>query len=300
MEHKVNLFIVGAMKAGTTSFNQMLSMHPSIYYSPIKEPNYFVNKLPKTIYEPSRFFNIANYFESKFPESLHIANIDELAHYTKLFSLANEKHTYLAEGSTAYLHAQESAQKIYDYNPKAKIIIVLRDPLKRAFSHYKMDLGLGRTKKDFQTVLDENIKDFHENKLSNWSYLGMSLYAENIKKYKDFFKENVLTVNFEDLIKNKDETLKSVFQFLNIEGIDLEIPHANVSATLKHQKVLFFLKKAGFKDFFSLLIPKSIRHLIFRKLSNKKKLNINLKAETLKELKSIFEKENVEYKKKYS
>ncbi|MBZ0326149.1 MAG: sulfotransferase, partial [Altibacter sp.] len=45
---KANLFIVGAMRAGTTSFVELLSKHPQIYVSPIKEPNYFVDRLPLT------------------------------------------------------------------------------------------------------------------------------------------------------------------------------------------------------------------------------------------------------------
>ena len=66
-KNKANLFIVGAMKAGTTSFNELLTNHPEIYFSPIKEPNYFINDQPKSIYEPSRFFNIDSYFKNQFP-----------------------------------------------------------------------------------------------------------------------------------------------------------------------------------------------------------------------------------------
>jgi len=285
---KGNLFIVGAMKAGTTSFNEMLAQHPEIYFSPIKEPNYFVNEIPKSIYQPSRFFNVETYFEKQFPESLHIAPIKELRHYEKLFSLSNEDDTYRAEGSTAYLHAPEAADLIYKYNPGAKIIILLRDPLKRAISHYKMDLGLGRTKESFQTEIEKDLEAFKNNKLSNWSYLGMSLYYENIKRYKDLFGEQVYILNFEELIKSKEDTLDKIFQFLSIKNMNLEIPHNNPTANLRFQKVLYFFKQLGLKDLFSFVFPTKLRHLIFKKLSKKEQLNIKITKGILADLNQFF------------
>lgn len=287
-QSKANLFVIGAMKAGTTSFNELLSQHPSIYYSPIKEPHYFVNELPKSVYDPSRFFNIDDYFNTKFPEKLHIAQIKKSEQYQQLFSLATEQHRYLAEGSTCYIHASESAEKIHQYNPNAKIILVTRTPLKRAFSHYNMDVGMGRTKNSFQNEIKKNIADYKNGSLSNWSYLGMSLYYENCKRYKDLFGANFLIVPFEDLIKNKGATLQRVFNFLDIETIDLNIPHNNASSEIKYKKVLYFFKKMGIKDFFSLIIPTKIKHFIFEKMSTKEKATIFLENNTLFEINTIF------------
>ena len=291
MKHKANLFVIGAMKAGTTSFNDLLSMHPDIYYSPIKEPHFFVDNLPKSIYEPSRFFNIDDYFENKFPEKLHIAQLKNSEHYQKLFSLATEKNNYLAEGSTCYIHAPESAKKIHDYNPDAKIILVTREPLKRAFSHYNMDVGMGRTKDSFQNKIEKNFVDYKNGSLSSWSYLGMSLYYENAKRYKDLFGDNFLIVPFEDLIKNKELTLNKVFDFLSIESIPLEVPHNNASSEIKYKKTLYFLKKMGIKDFFSLLFPKKLRHAIFKMISSDKQPKMELEPDTEHFLKQYFDED---------
>lgn len=291
LKNKVNLFVIGAMKAGTTSFNDLLSQHPSIYYSPIKEPHYFVNELPKSVYEPSRFFNIEDYFENKFPEKLHIAQIKKEDHYKKLFSLATDNYKYLAEGSTCYIHAPESAEKIYQYNPKAKVILVTREPLKRAFSHYNMDVGMGRTKDSFQNEIDTNLADYNSGKLSNWSYLGMSLYYQNAKRYRDLFGPNFMIVPFEDLLKDKESTLQKVFNFIEIEAMPLEVPHNNASTEIKFKKTLYFLKKVGVKDFFSLLFPKKIRHFIFKIISSKKPQKIELNSSTETLLKNLFEED---------
>ena len=78
---KCNLFIIGAMKAGTTTFVDLLNNHPEIYMSPVKEPHYFINSLPKQLYDPSRFFNLDNYLEKKFPEPLHITKVETEKQY---------------------------------------------------------------------------------------------------------------------------------------------------------------------------------------------------------------------------
>src|SRR5436853_5081581 len=108
---KANLFIVGAMKAGTTSFSNTIAQHPDIYFSPIKEPNFFVNEIPKKIYTPSKYFSLEKYFEKEFPKPLHIAHLQDIFQYDRLFSVSQSSYKYFADGSTSYLHAHESAEK---------------------------------------------------------------------------------------------------------------------------------------------------------------------------------------------
>src|SRR5690606_13890012 len=98
--------------------------------------------------------------------------------------------------------APESATLIHQYNRNAKIVILLRDPLKRSFSHYNMDKGLGRIMEEFETVIKNEIVQYNNGSLPWNSYLGMSFYNEPIKKYKSLF-ENVLIINFEELTNNK-------------------------------------------------------------------------------------------------
>jgi len=289
--NKANLFIVGAMKAGTTSFNNVLAQHPKIYFSPIKEPNFFVNELPKTIYNPSRFFSIDNYFEREFPKPLHIADIQNQVLYDKLFSLATESHLYLAEGSTTYLHAKESPDKIYSYNSDAKIIILVRNGLKRAFSHYRMDVGLGRTTLSFEDELKKGWEAYKIGALSNWSYLGMSLYAENIIRYKQLFKENVLVLFFEDLISKEDESFRKVFSFLGLNYIPVKLSHANESSTIRFSKGLNWLYKTGIKDVFSYILPVKVRQRAFNLLKHNYSSGINLSPELNAELSSLFQED---------
>ena len=250
MEKKANLFLVGAMKAGTTSFMDVISQHPRIYVSPIKEPNFFIDELPPDLYDPSRFFSLEKYFEDDFPNPLHIAHIKKVEDYQKLFTF-QKAEKYIAEGSTMYLHAPKAAQRIQEYNPAAKIIIITRDPLKRSFSHYKMLLGLSRETKSYQEVMDAEIKQYKMGNLPWHSCLGMSFYDRAISRYKSLFRE-VCIISFENMVSNRETAMEKVASFLEIDGLnELQSTYINPTRSLRFKWLFFLLKEIGVKDYFS-------------------------------------------------
>lgn len=265
-DKKVNLFIVGAMKAGTTSFVEILKQHPDIYVPPVKEPHYFVNNLPKSIYEPSRFFSLENYLKNEFPKPLHITKMETLEQYNKIYSLhTNQK--YLVDASTCYLAAHESAEKIFKYNPKAKIIILKRNPIDRAFSHYTMNINLGREKRSFNQVIEDEILAFNTNLLPWYSYLNMSLYNTQIEKYNTLFNE-VLIIDSESLFKNEESVLNEISHFLGIEAFKINPPlHKNKSRSVRYKKLFYLIKKTGIKDYFSKIVPPKYKHKLYKIIS---------------------------------
>lgn len=271
MNLKPNLFIVGAMKAGTTSFVEMLAQHPDIYFSPVKEPHFFVKDLPETMYAPSRYFDLDTYLLNEFPKPLHIAHLQTEEQYDKIFSLAPKEVKYLAEASTGYLHAPESATLIHQYNPDAKIIILTRDPLKRAYSHYKMNMGLGRVTESFETLIQSEIQDFNKNGKNPWNHLGMSMYENDIARYTQLFGQQVLIIPFEKLIQHPKETKRQLIQFLAIGDFDFVLPHENASKEIKYKKLVQFLYNSGLKDLGSKILPKSLRKKVFKKLQDQNK-----------------------------
>ena len=289
--NKVNLFVVGAMKAGTTSFVDILSAHPDIYVPTIKEPNYFVDILPDTIYNPSRFFDLEVYFKEKFPEPLHIAKLTNLIEYKKAYSLSGNE-SYRVDASTVYLHASEAASYIHAYNPKAKIIVILRNPLKRAFSHYNMNLAKGRENKSFSDVITENIAEYHSGSIEPYSYLAMSMYDKAVKKYKDNFQD-VLILYFEDILNNEHNVSKLLASFLDIKAFPVSSnEHKNKTRSLRFQKLFYLLKRIGLKDYFSLIVPKKLKQKLFLALSTEKNQKMGLDDNTISELDEIFRKES--------
>ncbi|NND64069.1 MAG: sulfotransferase [Flavobacteriaceae bacterium] len=288
MEKKANLFLVGAMKAGTTSFVDVLSQHSQIYVPPIKEPHYFVDEMPIELYEPSRFFDLEKYFDKEFPKSLHISHLKTQAQYEKLYSLSGDEE-YRLDASTAYLHAPGVANRIFKYNPDATIIILTRDPMARAFSHYKMDIGKGRVNQSFEDLIRAELIQNDANNLSWHSYLGMSKYSNAIENFREYF-EKVLVISFEELKANPKRILGELSGHLQITGFQFdELEHKNVARKPKFQGLFYLLKKLGLKDYFSRIFSHTFKQWLFRATSTEEGFEIQLTKETLEKVNQFFE-----------
>lgn len=103
---KPDFFIAGAPKCATSALAQWLSEHPRVYFSPRKEPHYFNRDgIPGTA---------------------------TLADYEALFAAADERHEAIGEGSTHYLYSRVAVDNILDYQPAARFIVCLRNPMEMA------------------------------------------------------------------------------------------------------------------------------------------------------------------------
>ena len=118
-----NLFIIGAMKSGTTSLHEYLNEHPDIFMSNVKEPGYFAECM--------------NYYPK------------DLAWYESLFKEAKGE-MIIGESSTNYTKlpiCTDVVNKIWEFNPDARFIYVMRDPIKRVISHYWHGVKYGDERK---------------------------------------------------------------------------------------------------------------------------------------------------------
>ena len=152
MENKIkpNLFIVGAAKAGTSALHAILSEHPNIFMSPVKEPNYFSSDLLVDNFNSEQKKKFKNekiqFLNNGAVRPCHQLYVRNKTDYLRLFKDADSKVKYCGEASVSYLFSKIAAQKIKEFNPVSKIIIILRNPVERAFSHFLMDLKIGRSK----------------------------------------------------------------------------------------------------------------------------------------------------------
>ncbi len=293
--NKANLFLVGAMKAGTTSLADALSHHPQVHLSPIKEPHFFLEKLPPIFYRPSKFYSEEEYFNTYFLSPMHIAHVTKLENYHRLFDEnGNAKH--FMDASTMYLHAPGAAKKIHDYNPQAKIIIITRDPLQRSFSHYRMLQGLSREIRSFEKVILEDIGNYRNGELAWYSCLGMSFYKSSIQEYQKLFKD-VLLIDFASFTTSKEVELKRICTFLEISFLepssDSKMEKVNKSRTLKFKRLFFFLNQLGLKDYFSRMFSSTIKRKLYNLFSSSRLVEPELSESTLNELKRIFEIESL-------
>ena len=190
---KVGFFIVGAPKAGTTSLFHYLNTHPEIKMSSAKEPNYFSDK---------ELFDQGLYYGT--------SRIDTLQKYNSLFS-GRKKEKLMGESSVSYLYYSEVPKRIKVYNTDSKIIVMLRNPVDRAFSHYLMDYRLGLTSESFESEFNIKIG------LKFQQYFLLGNYSSQVKRYIDVFgRENIHFIWYSDFKKNTSLELEKVFDFLSL------------------------------------------------------------------------------------
>ena len=267
---KVDFFIVGAPKAGTTSLYHYLSEHPQVEMSSQKEPDYFSDK---AIHEQGMY-----YAKNR---------VNTLDKYESLF--VQKESVVYGEASVSYLFYENVAEDIKKYNPNAKIIIMLRNPIERAFSHYLMDYRLGLISDSFENIIAKKSK--HKNAhLFYHQYIEVSKYAKQIQRYLDFFeKENILFIDYEDFKKNVSKTVCQVYSFLNISAeFSADINTKHNTFTMPKNKVIrliysfVFLRKI-LTFLFPIYLVKNIRVLLFK--TDKKP---ELLKETRSQLRIIF------------
>jgi len=164
--------------------------------SPVKEPNYFSRSI--------------------IPDDYIFAPIRNEEQYLKLFSNVKDEKA-IGEASAIYLQDEKAPFLIHKIIPNAKIIIMLRDPVERAFSHFNHYKSIGFENRTFRKALDENLKGI--DKTSGKDYVGAGMFYDQVRRYVSTFgKNNVKIVLFDEFSKNTSNQVKEIFHFLNISS----------------------------------------------------------------------------------
>lgn len=199
-----NFFILGAMKAGTTSLWHYLGQHPEVFVSEIKEPNYFVVQngfLPKTVdwdvIPPQPITTTLEDYEALFSRSEGFKAVGEAS------------HTYMF-----YEHAVPAINKIV---PEARMICILRNPCDRAFSHYNFLRLVGvEPTSDFMEAVAIDAARPADRRIS---YVEKGLYYQQlVRLYLTCDPSRVKVIFFEDLKTSSQKVLGAVFEFLKIDS----------------------------------------------------------------------------------
>ena len=190
---KVNLFIVGTPKAGTTSLHHYLNEFPEILMSIRKETDFFSHR---EIQEQGLYYGSSR--------------INTLTKYNRLFSDWIDE-SIIGEASVSYLFYPDVPERIKLYNDNSKIIIMLRNPTERAFSHYLMDYRLGLTSDSFEEEFDKKTT------LNFQQYFLLGNYFHQVKRYLDIFgKENVHIIWYSNFKEKTENELNKVISFLGL------------------------------------------------------------------------------------
>ncbi len=201
-----DFIILGAQKGGTTSLFDYLVQHPSIVGPTKKEIHYF-----------------------------NINHDKGLGWYHQHFPIALNKMKITGEASPMYLFHPDTPARIKSYKSDLKFIVLLRNPVLRAYSQYNMSLRNKQENRSFEKAVDEemellekhnfNILELHENlsadHFQNRLYLARGLYASQIKTWLNCFdNKNFLFLNSEDFYANTAEAYTSVLSFLGLDQFD--------------------------------------------------------------------------------
>lgn len=246
-----NFFLVGAAKAGTTSLYEYLSRCPGIFFPRIKEPHFFTGVRP------------AN--ERKF----YIDAVTKREQYLRLFRKARN-HAVVGDASPSYLWHPEAPRRIHSVAPDARIAIILRDPVERAYSHYLMDYREGVQHLPFYEALIEDMSLPEKGWGVSWLYFELGLYARQIERYFAIFRpEQVKILLFDEFARDVKGTLRNILEFLQldpsaVDKIDVSrkynaysAPRGPIARKLAGSKLSRFLGQT--------IVPRELGEFIFYK-----------------------------------
>ena len=230
---------VGAAKSGTTSLFNILRQHPNIYSPSFKEPH---------------FFDIDENYEKglSWYESTYYKDV-------------NQKIS--VDYTPSYFFCSKAPRRIFNaFGGDMKFVLILRDPIDRAYSHY---LHSKRDEEEpltfLQAIAEEDTRlyqySINNNNISSLrhSYYNQSLYGLMMERYLEYFSlENFFIIDFEaDFINNRKETIDNLILFMGLESFDFNLDHLSNPSSKSRMKFLkkVLNKKGWWNNVVKTLIP---------------------------------------------
>jgi Sulfotransferase domain len=189
---RLDFILAGAQKSGTTALHYFLSRHPNITMGDQQEIHFFDND--------AMFVPQVDY------EQLH-------KHYPPL-----APSTITGDCTPSYMYYELAAERIWKYNPHIKLLIILRNPVERAFAHWNMQRFKAREPLDFFDAVREEqsrIAGAPPAEARRFAYVDRGFYGRQLARFFKFFpREQVKAVKFEEFKEHQRKTLAAIFSFL--------------------------------------------------------------------------------------
>lgn len=195
---KVGFLIGGTQKGGTSALYGYLRKHPSLLMARQKEVHFFDQ------------------------EAYFCKSTVDYAPYHSYFD-SNNSGMILGEATPIYMYWYPAPRRVWEYNPAMKWILMLRNPIERAYSHWNME----RTRRQEELTFFEAIKNERDRCMDAlpeqhrvYSYVDRGFYVEQIRRVWHFFPlDQTLIIKSDDLRDSPETTLNKVYSFLGIEDM---------------------------------------------------------------------------------
>jgi hypothetical protein len=198
-----NFLIVGAAKCGTTSLYYYLKQHPDVFMSPVKEPKFFSHYKENPHKGPGDDFRFAKC-------------VDSFDDYVKLFQMNNGKKAVGEASVDTIFYFERALPAIKSYLGDPQIVIVLRNPIKRAYSAYNFLVRDGYEKLSFKDALIAEEQGRRDKYAFIWQYRKCGLYAHPVRAFQENFSR-VKVLLHDDLMRNATSLVQSVYAFLDVD-----------------------------------------------------------------------------------
>ena len=200
MIHQVSVFVGGAQKSGTRSISQYFLQHPNLAIHKKKE---------------GHFFDQDAYFIDDVPTA------DALETYHNSFSV-NAETTTLCDVTPDYIFRQAAVKRIFNYNPKATWIVLLRNPVERAYSAWNMEVNRKTEHLTFEEALISELNGNPESRSHDrFQYLGRSQYHTQLLNLWQYFPRSQCHIYPAEMIwQQPQETLKTILKSLHVRNYD--------------------------------------------------------------------------------
>jgi hypothetical protein len=203
-----DFIIIGAQRCGTSSLYSYLIQHPQIAPAARKELHYF----------DLNYAAGNEWYRSQFPDEPFDGRL-----------------AITGEASPYYLFHPMATERCASVVPDAKLIVMVRDPVKRAYSHYHHEVRKGRETLTFEEAIDREPErlagerdkliadpNYKSQPYQSYSYLARGLYTDQLKTWRKYFATNqILAVSSDLLFENADAEYSRVLEFLQIDPIQL-------------------------------------------------------------------------------
>jgi hypothetical protein len=239
MSQLPNFLIIGAPKAGTTALYHWLEKHPQIHLSSPKEPYFFEDEYER---------GPRHYWQAFFADGY-------------------AGQPLIGEARTSHLYLPYVASRIHQTVPEARLVAILRNPVRRAFSHWWMMRCNGRETLPFDAALRANLQALQEGRglqgpgvEERWraamapepnfrgirpvrwrALLEPGYYLEHLERYLEYFpREQLCVLLHDDLVARPQETVRELFSFLGLDPGQVSAPLAPENVALTHFSLPLF------------------------------------------------------------